>query len=107
MNEEPIKPLIELDKYLITFIADYTGFLYIEADSARVHIENISNITFKDILSKFYIEANSYVVIQYPVNLRKIKFEKFTKQEQEEVIKDNAKHLELFENLKNKFEDKK
>lgn len=80
-NNESIKAIIDLDVYQIAFMPDYTGFLYIEADSGEIDVQNIGKITFKDNLTKFYIEKNSYVIIHNPINLRSVKFVEFAKQE--------------------------
>lgn len=106
-NEEQLQSFIELENYLISFIPSYTGFLYIEADSANVHIKNICNITFNNILSKFYIESGTYVVIQNPINLKKVKFEKFTQKEQKEIRNNDTLRSELLVSFKKNFGNKK
>ena len=95
-NNEPIKAIIDLDVYQITFMPDYTGFLYIDADSAELDVQNRGKITFKDKLTKFYIEKNSYVIIHNPINLRSVKFVEFAKQEdcnQLDITLQNQKNI--------------
>ncbi len=103
-QQEKPKALIELDTYQICFMPDYTGFLYIEAESGEVDVNKRGKIAFKNNLTKFYIEKNLYVIIHNPINLKIVKFEKFTKEEQEEIHRDNSLRSETFEELKKKYE---
>lgn len=79
-NKDFIKLPIELSEYHISFMPDYTGFLYVEADSGEVEIQTRGKISFKEKLTKFYLEKNLYVIINNPINLRSIKFVEFSKQ---------------------------
>ncbi len=80
-QQEKPKALIELDTYQICFMPDYTGFLYIEAESGEVDVNKRGKIAFKNNLTKFYIEKNLYVIIHNPINLKSVKFVEFSKQE--------------------------
>lgn len=102
-GKEKTKAIIDLEMYQISFMPDYTGFLYIEADNGEIDIQNRCKISFKEKLIKFYVEKNSYVIIHNPINLKSVRFEKFTKKEQEETIQDNSLRSETFEELKKKY----
>jgi len=103
---EKTTALIDLDTYQISFMPDYTGFLYIEAKKAEIDVQNKGKLSFKEKLIKFYVEKNSYVIIHNPINLKSVRFEKFTKKEQEETIQDNSLRSETFEELKKKYGNK-
>ena len=72
INDE-FKPIIELEKYHVGFIAPYDGFLYVQAEDFELQYGEYK-ISVKKDLNRFYIDYGVLTFINNPKNLKSVKF---------------------------------